>query len=933
MCPALAYSDPIEFGAPATGHASAEAPGLSLPPVIGRLAGLPARALEPLASPAAFALLRAREPIEAELGAAREELAKAIGDALPQFGAAARRLLLAVRRSCFNGRGIGGHRARAEWADLLRVSARLPGRIVALEERLRESDQALGAVYQRELARERRHVLDQIEDRRFLRGVAVGRPGLVEKARREAPRLAAAGFAKDPAKWEESLLRFVTRAAAKLSANSTLTSYALGSVQPSPIARGVCFDGGPRRETSLVRLDRPQLEQFQALLMCHPAVRRQALVAWNDSVEEIEPGRFRYVRDGFWQVDGDAGGLRFVEPARIKVSLANPLLGAARDALREGPLGYDALLALLGEKLGPAAAADAGDDLEQLLDLRLLLLLPPWPTHEAWLERRIARFLRALPGDPALDAASAALDGLLALEEGFASAPRPERSVVAMEESFSRLMQAVVLVAGRREPLATAANFFEDVLFEPAGDAGDDRGVFQVASSAVGEILEVVRLVSRFDALFNFRHDVLHTLAGWWRERGPAGHEAPFSEIAQGFAPLWKEFRGFFDAAGKSPFETFDPLASPALAALREERRQLIARTREAIAGAPAKDVLPVAALAGLVEALPRRYAPLLGSSVFVQPTDAEGSSWVLNNVTEGTGRYLSRIVPAMAGPRRERFLGHLTARSAVALDGEEADLLEVKHPWNHLVRAHPPQAARVLDLRGLHLDLPRERRLGLGDLTVQADLESGTFRLIDRAGRRVLPASLSTLPDAGLPNLLRFLLMFGPGETRGIFPFSLAEGGGDLTTYRRLTCGKVVVRRRSWAVGVAGLRDRLAGLSDLRAYIEVDRWCRRLGLPAEVYYGEVANCGKAKPQYLRFDSPSLCRLFVASLGKLEAASIHFIEALPSPHDFPLDASTDRRGFELLIDTLAIRDPGESFSARTSNLGRERSPLGKEQHG
>lgn len=906
--------------------------GLSAPPIIGRLAGLPARVLEPLGSSSCIALLHAREPVERELEEARKAIVEAIGDALPRFDARARRLLLTVRRSCFNGREIGKHKGKAGWADLLRVSASLVERIVVLEEQLHESDRALDALYERELTRERRHILELTEDCRFLRGVAVGRPGLVRKIRSQAPSLVASDFTKRPAKWEESLLRFVTRAAAKLSANSTLTSYALGSIQDSPSGNDLRFDDGPRREISLVRLNRPQLEQLQTLLMRHPLVRERALVAWNDSVEELELGRYRYLRDGHWQLEAGAESFEFVKPARIKVTLPNPVLDSAREALREGPLRYQALLALLEERLAPAegAPADARGALDQLLDLGLLLLLPPWPTHEPLLEQRIGRFLRSLPDDPVLRESAEILDELLALEEGFASAPLPERSVFDMGSSVSRLMQTVASAAGHEGPLTPRVSFFEDVLYEPAGDSGDDRGVFQIASSAVDEILESASLISRFDELFNLRHDVLHTLARWWRDHEPGRREAPFLEVARGFAPVWKGFIGFYKTSGESPLHTFDPLSSPAMTTLRDRREWLLSRTREQVSRSPAKDSLPLPVLAELVESLPRRYAPLLGASVFLQPTDAEGTSWVLNNVTQGTGRYLSRVVPALDGPRRERFLEHLTARSVVALEGEEADLLEVKHPWIHLVRAHPPQAARVLELRGLHLDLPGERRLGLGDLTVQADLDSETFRLLDPSGRRLLPASLSTISDSGLPNLLRFLLMFGPGETRGVFPFSYSESDGPVRAHNRLTCGKVVLRRRSWAIQVGSLFDGGGDPGDLQSYVEVDRWRRRLGLPEEGYYYEQAHCGKTKPQYVRFDSPSLCRLFVSSLRKMSSGELYIEEALPSPASFPFDASVDRRGLELLIDTLAIRDPGGNPSADVAGRKTERTSLRKE---
>jgi hypothetical protein len=283
-----------------------------------------------------------------------------------------------------------------------------------------------------------------------------------------------------------------------------------------------------------------------------------------------------------------------------------------------------------------------------------------------------------------------------------------------------------------------------------------------------------------------------------------------------------------------------------------------------------------------------------------------------------------------LEAPLQRRFLDHLTARSVVALEGEEADLLEVKYPWGNLVSAHPPQAAKALDLRGLHLDLPRERRVGFGDLTIQADLDSETFRLIDSSGRRVLPVHLSSMTDAGLPLLLRFLLAFGPGETRGVFPFPHSEGGEDFSSFNRLTCGTLVLRRRRWTIGIKSLCDDLDGLTDYRAYVYIHDWRRRLDLPSVSFYYERTYHGAFKPQYVDFDSPSLCSLFVSSLRKRTTGHLILEEALPSPIDFPFDAAMNRRGVELLIDSLATRTVSGNLSASVPCHSRESKSLRKE---
>ena len=736
---------------------------LPAPPVIVRLAGLPAQALEPLTSPLCIALLQAREPLEKELEEVRKSLAEAIGNVLPRFDAGTRRFLLAVKRSCFNGREIETYSKKAEWAELLRVLPNLAERIVALEEKFRENNRAFIALYDCELTRERRHILDLIQDRRFVRGVALGRPGLIQKIRAQGPSLASSGSLPNPTKWEQSLLRFVARAAAKLSANSTLTVYALGSVQAQSSPRSFRFASSPQREISLVRADRPRLEQLQALLMRHPAVRERSLVAWNHSLEEAEAGQYRFLRGGHWTLDPESSIFRFVPPARMKVTLSSPVLNDARPILRDGAVRYDRLLALLRDGWRASAFETteprSQSGLDQLIDLGLLLIMPPWPAYEPWLEKRIGEFLLGLPNAALLSAAAEAFEKLVQLEKGFAASAQPEQTAAEMEDLLSEIQDTIAPREGGESPGTTRAGFFEDVFLEGTEHRDGDREILQISPAAVQEILRSARLVSRFAGLFNHRHDVLHTLAAWWRVHEPDRRQIPFTEVATGFASLWKQFIGFHKTANESPTSTFDPLHTPALKLLRESRERLLAQSKELMRVSRTKDLLPARQLAELLGCLPLRYAPLVGSCVFVQPADPEGSSWVLNHLHEGTGRYLSRVTPVLREPLQRRLLNHLIANSTIDLGEEKADLLEVMNPGGNLVNAHLPQASKVLDVQWLHLDLPRERKVHIGDLTIQADLEAETFRLIDSSGCRLLPVNLSSLADIWHANLLRFLL------------------------------------------------------------------------------------------------------------------------------------------------------------------------------
>lgn len=911
-------------------------PAMSAPPVTVRLAGLPMRAIEPLTSPRCLALLQEKNLLEEKLTAARKSMGERIGTALAQFDPETRRFLLTIKRSCFNQREIGMHREKAKWAELLRISSGLAESIAILEDQLRERESSFNSVYESELLRERRHVIGLAQDRRFLRGIAIGRAGLVQKIRAQASSPATMRPLK-PAKWEHSLLRFVTRAATKLSANSTLTTYALGSVQGQPSFRGFRFADSPQREISLVRANRPELEKLQVLLMKYPSVRERCLIAWNPSLEELEPSRYRFLRGGHWDLDTGSAEFRFVQPARVTVTLSNPVLPTVRQALGKGAVRYERLLALLSSGHEPSARAAADPNrsaLDELIDLGLLLVMPPWPAYEPWLEQRIGKLLLSLPATGSLDAVAQALEKLVRLEEGFASSPQPESAVIDLKDLLSQALETITSLSGGAAPYKARTEFFEDVFLEALDSFDEGHEILQVSAATIQAILNSAYLVSRFAGLFNHRHDVLHTLAAWWRDHEPSRREIPFTEVAKGFSSLWKQYISFHRTANQSPTSTFDPLHTPALEWLRERRERLLEQSKGLVSSSPTKDRLPAQQLAALLDSLPLRYAPLLGTCVFVQPTDPEGDSWVLNHLHEGTGRYLSRVTPVLRGPLQRRLLNHLIASSAVRLGEEEADLLEVMNPWGNLVNAHLPQASKVLDVQGLHLDLPQERKVCIEDLTIQANLESETFRLIDPSGRRMLPANLSSLADIWHPNLLRFLLVFGPGETRGVFPLAHSEGDDDFRIFSRLTCDSLVLRRRRWTFGIESLRGLVEGLSEPGAYRSINNWRLQHGLPTVVFYFEQTYQGGLKPQFLDFSSPALCGLFASSLRRAQISSLSLEEALPSPIHFPFDASMHRRGFELSIDSLAVGTVNGNSSTMVPDHNREKKSLRRdEQHG
>ena len=875
--------------------------GLDCQPIVGRLAGLDGQLLERFGNTRCLPILDELHAIERELAGLRPALVERIEKGLTLYDPASRRFLLQVKRHCFNGREIAPLRRSERWQDLASLAGAAAERIAELELEAARLEQDLEPAFAEGLREERRLVAGLLADRRFVRGVAIGKSDLIRLARQKARALDTAGFRRGLAKWELSLARYATRAAGKLSVNSTLTSYCTGRAVPAPGDSGLRLPAPAAGERSLVRMNRQEIEHFQQLLLRDPRFKSYRRIAWNDSLEEPEPGQYRFLRDACWTFEPGAADFGLTPPARIKVRLHNQTLDAARSCLLAGPLGYEQLVSRL-RRDDPRPAAEVDREIEQLLELGILIAQPPWSICEPWLEEAIASCLHALR-DPELEPLTRALDRLLELERTFAAAERPEEHLEEMKQAAVRLMEPVGVLPHVVEHLRQKTQFFEDVL------QGDGEAGFEVGAAEVERLMESADLVQRFAGLFNYRHDVLHTLAGWWRAQAPERAKMPFLELAKAFAPVFKHYGPAHHSAGENVLSSFDPLQLSSLAELRERRKALIDASRAMLLASPEQDRLTNGDLQALLRGLPSRYAPLVGAGVFVQPL-GEGAGWVMNQLCEGTGRYLSRVTPVLGETARRFFVDHLVDRSTLPVDGEEAQLLEIVYPWGNLVSAHEPQSRLVLDMRGLNLELPAERKIRLEELTVEADLEQEKFRLSGRHGRRLLPAHLCSMVDAGLPLLLRLLLMFGPGETRGVFPLALAEGDDERRTYRRVICGDLVVRRKSWSLAIGKLKGALPGLDDFAAYREVNRWWRQQGLPAQAYYWTTTWGGRVKPQFIDAGSGILCSLFAASLLKKKSSHLVVDEALPAPKDFPLDARRQRRCFELLIDSMAVRaDP------------------------
>lgn len=888
-------------------------PGMSAPPVIARIAGLPGEILLPFLAPACSQHWEAQQALAGELAKARSRLVDLLAEAIPGFSPALRGSLLTIKRDCFNGRSLRKCCDRPEWAEVLRLSEGLAERIVALEERLDESQRTFAALYERELARERRHILGTLQNVGFLRGMALGGSDFIAKARAlaENPEVP---FGRRERKIEQTLLRFITRTAAKLSPYSTLTAIALCTVREDTDHERFRFTDAQAREISLVRVNRALLDQCLEVLLRHPSLRGACQVALNDTIREVEPGRYRFLRNGHWSLDPEKDRYRFVPASHVSVRLSGPLLAWVCQVLAGGPLSYHALLAELEHEhasgeLEIRRQIDSG--LDRLFSLGLLDLLPPWPTHETYLEKRLLDVLRTLDEDPALADLTEALERLVELERSHAWHPAPERSIADLDTAVTRFLACVErLAGGGRQTIGRGV--YEDVFLMPQQSRPADGELLQISRGRVRDLMADAELVSRFACLYNHRHDLMHTLAAFWAERWPQRREIAFLDFFQELSPLWTSYLRFDLTERYDNFSSFNPLRLESIDRLNELRKDLMEKACTLVRPSALGTELPPEPFAALLDEIPERYRPLLGSCLFTQPADPRGDFWVLNRLFEGSGRYISRYGAIMEEPMRQRFTGHLAARSTVEIDGEPADLLDLMFTSGSMVNLRVPQTAKVLEMPGERIDLPAARRVRLSDLRVQVDLQAASLRLTDARGRRLLPVHMSSMNNVFLPVIIRLLSVFGPFETRQIFPRPPFESAEEVNVASRLACGNLVIRRKRWEVTRQSLPEGLPEAPGAEAFRQVQGWRRAVGLPSRVFlYEQMHRDGGVqsfKPQYLDFGSPSLVSLFL-SIAKKKAERLLFEEPLPLFTKFPLDGAGALRAFELQIDSLALRTP------------------------
>ncbi len=823
-----------------------------------------------------------------------------------------RRLLLDLKRACFNGRSIQALTRRAEWQDILRVLGPKAEALLLYEQRLELAGERLHRIHESEAARTTACLPPFLKDPRLLRGISIASSGLIEELERQVQE-GSAMRGRKVKKAERSLLRYLTRAALKVSPYSTLTGIGAAALVYAPSAGELRLSGPPWHERSLVRARRFLIDQCFIFLAHQAPIRRRLRIRLNNTLERLDADVFRLLKPMDLLYEESEAKLRLSPPSQVKVRLSGPVIDHLLAYPWDNPPLFSDLVSDLAARCAtdddPAAELEesVAATLDQLIHLGFLELRTPWSAYETRIEESLEAFLLSLSLDEPLQRIAASLSRLVAEEDGFARNPEPKAALVTMQTTLNEAWDQIVEVNGLRlastaPPFARPPILYEDVFLLTSSNGSDHGEVFQMPHAAAAELLRCGNAISKIFNLFSPRYNFLHSVTGLLRQSDPRTQSAGFLQLFAAAQPLWKEY-----VASRRRYESrgFNPYSMPEieeLKTLRQEVREELDRLRDRCSNPPSSSFERIA------DSLPRRYDPLVGCCLFVQPADAKGTSWVMNRMLEGTGRYSCRFTAAMPEIMRKIFTERFIAASAFQVDGRQVELLDIVYGRENTVNQHWPQTPKVLEIPGEWSDLPRDRRLTLSDLRVHIDPETGLPNIKDQQGIQYLPCQMNAVADVYMPVLLKFLSMFGPlTSSPEIFPSWSAYNVEGVTILDRLTFGNLVFRRKRWVVPASLLPSR--GLDPIAYFREIGRRLQSLGIPRQVFWIEFIKArpgeqGDSKPQFLDFASPLLVSAFQSS--NADETEVTFEEVLPDRTTFPLGDDGRRWGIEIILESLLM---------------------------
>ena len=720
------------------------------PRLLVRSAGMPRSALHALRFPETVALIDRSLDAEEWCAEHAERVCDALHAAIgPVRATEAAAALIQLRRDVFNDRhpraapDPGFLRAHLSGADL----DLLEGWLRRREERARLLREGPGT-FERELADARvalgRHGGDPVLRRGIVLSSlsmhrAVGEH-LATPPERRGARIG---------KVERSMVRYLTRAAAKNSPFSTFAVTGVATLHDAGEAAPPA--SGPPR--SAVRLNQALVRHLGQRMARHPELRPHCPVRANPNV--VEQGESWLV---FSRRDAPGPPRKFVGTEEVLASV--PATGAVRRvaafvAACGGELRMGELEAALAKSTG--GGAEARSFLARLVESGILECGIPIPEGEPCGLDSIRAWIEDVPGELAARLEHE-LGRVAAIVEQVAAASADGREALLTELETVVASMLELLSEERRSGWRNHLVYEDCVAEGPVSVPGP-------AAAAVRDLALFARLAPLLDDAVFHRESLKHVLA-----RDFGGGPVPLLPFAAHYFAI---LHG--SAGGTEPFaQRLNPFGLPQLRQLASLRDELTRELATAMRGAGGGLELHPGWIEGFLPRLPpcaRAHTPL---SAFCQPyMDAAGGGLVINQIVGGPLRLLARLCSLVdTGSLPEELSRRLVSEFA-----EVGVPCEVGGTFGFNANNHARIAPRELDYAGDWGD--GEDRYALPELELGVDAGGDLYLALARSGERIVPLELGMMAPGHQPWLRRLLTYLHQPSLRDLRPSSHLRAGG----------------------------------------------------------------------------------------------------------------------------------------------------------
>lgn len=864
-----------------------------------RRGGIPFDAVDALATPAAFAAVRALRAAIAEFRSDCDELARVVGDELiPDADDELTRRLINVRRVLREHRiptdermaavqGLGGLvdgverlRMRRDVIDARRAA--LPAILAADQSVFGERLAALAS------SSPLRHGM-------MLQSAALEQS--LEALRRPDAKLSASYRRR----LEASVLKYAYRAGAKTSPFSTLGVVGVGRVNDlaqMPRSGIALRTGETLRAVSQANLN--TVARMVDHVLRSDELLEDIPLSVNASLES-ERARMRFIRrvrttgagkfdmgrvteDVFFLdrthvadgvLDETPGGIPFRDIARGIAERESIEMSAAREYVRN--------LIRIGLLVSPVFAIDLHDPAPlDSLAVRLAAIRRPWATDLA--------------------------DGLtsLAAEAGaFALEPTEERAarLTAVRARADDLLRGFSDDGGTSENVV-----FEDVA-DLAMKATIDSGEWREIS---GDLRVWSGVLAAYDAALPSRMSLAAYVRARYGEDPSVDDITRFvHEFAQDcYDQLQQAIMAHrdFDADGRQAAipNWFRLSAFRAIDATKRGVRDDVQRAFDAAPGAE-EIVLDSDRIAALAAGVPLPVGDENPRSFFLQPYRREGRARVVVNKSySARGLHFSRFARLLDG--EQPVVEHVRSRNGRDERRVFAELRGGIDTAN--LNLHPHLTDFELVCPGEVSFRPPEERIDLDELSVRL-VDGSAVLWSERLGAIVVPVYLGYLMPFALPEVQRVLLLFS--DTNMAMPDLWA--GVDTrraAVLPRIVFGDLVLCRRAWRVRRDDYPATTARVTDAERYAELVGWAEERGLPRRFFLqpssgssddgGDGEKRFETKPLFVDLESEPSLRLFDRAVA-LRSGDIELQEMLPDASALAVDERTgDRFVVELTVD-------------------------------